>query len=70
MKELFKEIKDISIRDDELDDLVHDAKAAEASDVNNAGVDAQLEYLLEANGEQFIRSLLSSLKKKYAKKGR
>lgn len=33
---------------DELDELVHDAKAAEAAAINNAGPDAQREFLAEA----------------------
>lgn len=32
---------------DELDDLVHDSKSCEASDINNRGREAQVEYLLE-----------------------
>lgn len=32
--------------DGALDELVHDAKSAEASGVNNEGLESQLEYLL------------------------
>jgi hypothetical protein len=30
----------------ELDELVHDAKADEAADINNGGIESQLRYLL------------------------
>jgi RNA polymerase primary sigma factor len=32
---------------EKLDDLVHDAKGEEATDINNGGVENQLRYLLE-----------------------
>lgn len=31
---------------EELDDIVHDMKAAEAASINNAGREAQMEYIL------------------------
>ena len=49
----FKEKKDaitnFGIEDVDLDDLVHEVKAGEATDINNDGLDAQLTYLF-ANG--------------------
>lgn len=30
----------------DLDELVHDAKGEEAANINNGGIDAQLDYLL------------------------
>jgi hypothetical protein len=36
---------------DALDEEVHDAKASEASRINNQGLDAQLEYLVEVDCE-------------------
>lgn len=35
------------LQSEDLDDLVHDMKAGEASNINNSGVEAQVEYLLE-----------------------
>ncbi len=34
------------MRADDLDELVHDLKAEEASVINNAGREAQIEYIL------------------------
>jgi hypothetical protein len=45
--------------DHALDDHVHDAKAGEGSAINNEGLEAQFEYLYEANGHEFLESLLS-----------
>ena len=42
-----EELEEMSIED--LDELVHDLKAEEASVINNAGREAQIEYIL---GEQ------------------
>jgi hypothetical protein len=36
----------VSMDDDVLDEMVIDAKCSEASDINNQGLDDQLEYLL------------------------
>lgn len=44
--------------DHALDDHVHDAKAGEGSEINNNGLEAQLEYLYETNGHEFLESLL------------
>ena len=38
----------------DLDDHVHELKSREASDINNAGVEAQGHYLLEAGGMQWV----------------
>jgi hypothetical protein len=35
-----------------LDDIVHDMKSAEASDINNGGAKAQVEYIIESLGEE------------------
>jgi hypothetical protein len=42
----------------DLDEAVHEAKAEEASAVNNAGLEAQLDYLVEAYGLDATRSLI------------
>lgn len=38
------------IAPEDLDELVYEFKAAEASDINNGGLEAQLRYLLECCG--------------------
>jgi hypothetical protein len=44
-----------------LDDLVHEAASRLASDVNNAGTVAQLEFLLEHLGAEGIRDIEKAL---------
>lgn len=42
-----------------LDEEVHDVKSAEAADINNSGLQAQIDYLLDAGyTEHQIRDLL------------
>jgi len=43
-KKLIEKLKK-TIEESELDEIVHDLKAEEASTINNAGIDAQIEYL-------------------------
>lgn len=46
---------------DSLDELVHDAKGAEAAEINNQGVESQVAYLLGLPPEQLppeVRLLL------------
>jgi hypothetical protein len=38
----------------DLDDHVHELKSREASDINNAGIDEQVKYLLDAGGLQWV----------------
>jgi hypothetical protein len=38
--------------DERIDELVHDAKSKEASDINNDGVEAQLNYLFGADTDE------------------
>ena len=44
----------------DLDEEVHEMKAQEAADINNGGLEAQVEYLAEAGGidwlEEFVRT--------------
>lgn len=47
------------IGDSELDDMVHDLKSAEAADVNNGGLAAQVGYLLDAGADGELDSLLA-----------
>lgn len=42
----------------DLDAEVHEMKSQEATDINNAGLADQIEYLLEKGGEDFIEALL------------
>jgi hypothetical protein len=35
-----------------LDELVHDVKAGEAASINNAGVEAQIEFLLDSGVDE------------------
>lgn len=41
-----------------LDDHVHDAKAAEAADINNDGPGSQVEYLVEVLGLAEVEKIL------------
>jgi hypothetical protein len=44
---------------DVLDDLVHECASKTASDINNAGLEAQITFLLEQLGEQHLRAELA-----------
>lgn len=50
LKELLRLVEATGIAEEDLDELVHDFKAEEAAEINNAGFEAQLEYILEACG--------------------
>lgn len=39
----------IALRDEQLDELVHDAKGAEAAEINNGGREAQIAYLSDTS---------------------
>jgi hypothetical protein len=43
----------------DLDEQVHEAKAQEASSINNAGIEAQLSYLLRYGGLEWLREYFS-----------
>lgn len=45
---------------DDLDDLVHDAASQRASEINNGGLGAQVEFLAESYGAGRARSLISN----------
>jgi len=48
----------------DLDENVHDAKSAEAADINNSGLDAQLEYLLYTpEGDQPSPQVVDDMRK-------
>jgi hypothetical protein len=46
---------------EQLDELVHDAKGSEAAAINNEGLDAQVEYLIEHLGAATVRDTLARL---------
>jgi hypothetical protein len=46
---------------DALDDLVHDLKSKEAAEINNGGIAAQLDYLLESlGGTEAARAIIGT----------
>lgn len=55
-------LKDITIEEGALDELIHDMKAREASDINNAGLEAQVEYLIESCGAEGAKEWLKEVK--------
>lgn len=48
MKELISQIQKRTEMQIALDDLVHDTKSQEASEINNGGPESQVQYLLES----------------------
>lgn len=52
-KDVFKRIKD-KYEDCDLDDQVHEIMSLKASAINNAGVDAQLEFLAKEAGLDWL----------------
>jgi len=56
--ELIKYIEEEGLGED-LDELVHDAKSAEAAIINNSGVDFQVEYLLESMSVEAIKEAVT-----------
>lgn len=55
---LFEALKKKFPRAELLDEYVHDAKGDEAAEINNRGLDAQLEYLAEAWSLKELKDLL------------
>ena len=41
------ELVDAGIKPSDLDDLIQDVKSKEATEINNAGMDAQIHFLLQ-----------------------
>ena len=54
-----RQAEDGDFRVDVLDELVHDCASKPASDINNAGLAAQITFLLERLGEQQLRAELA-----------
>lgn len=55
LDEWVKKFEDANIGAEELDDLVHNAKSDEASEINNRGLHSQIEYLLSESCEEDIK---------------
>lgn len=49
LKELLRLVEAAGITEEDLDELVHELKSEEAAEINNRGLEAQLEYILEAH---------------------
>lgn len=58
---LRQQMKKLKVTSDELDLAVHEMKAEEASAINNAGVDSQLEALIKYYGCEETQKLLADL---------
>lgn len=52
--------EELNLTSEDLDDLVHDAASMKASDINNQGLYEQLEYLVNAFGEEEVEQILRS----------
>jgi len=52
-REIFKQIKKHFSAED-LDEHIHELKCEEAADINNSGIDTQLEYLYEKAGADWL----------------
>jgi hypothetical protein len=52
-------VREIGLRHvpEDLDDHVHELKSKEASDINNTSLEAQVSYLVEAAGEEWVREV-------------
>ena len=50
LKVLLARIRQNSLEESDLDDLVHELKASEAAGINNSGLEAQAQYIIEQLG--------------------
>jgi hypothetical protein len=50
------------IREGSLDEVVHDLKSSEASNINNSGVQAQIDYILQSCGLERTVEILEEAK--------
>lgn len=53
--------KQDGVPEDALDELVHDLKSSEASDINNAGFEQQVAYVYEAMGEDAHNAVVEAI---------
>lgn len=51
-------LHDSNANPEQLDELVHDLKSSEASDINNGGLEAQVEYIYETMGTDAKNQIL------------
>lgn len=58
---ILEKIEGLKISTEDLDELVHEAKAEEASAINNGGQDDQIAYLLGHYGQKELSDLLDDL---------
>jgi hypothetical protein len=58
---LREQVDELKIQGEDLDELVHEMKAQEASDINNDGIDTQLEALFCAYGYDETKKMLDDL---------
>jgi len=58
--ELFKQFS-AKFKEDtfEIDDLIHDLKSDEASEINNSGLDEQFSYIVKTCGKDFVKDLVN-----------
>jgi hypothetical protein len=59
-EELIAKVGELDLDPEDLDEFVHEAKAEEASKINNGGLDVQVEYLVECFGIEHAAKLLLS----------
>lgn len=64
--ELLKAVRDATpFEDDEispaLDDVVHDLKAEEAADIDNGGIERQVEYIMDNLGPDETKRILKEI---------
>lgn len=52
--ELVAELESRGVDPSSLDEMVHEAKSREASSINNQGLEAQIEYLVECYGIEHV----------------
>jgi len=51
--------KDNDLDEDFLDEAVSESKSNDAANINNAGIEAQMRYLIELFGVDYVRELIS-----------
>jgi hypothetical protein len=59
--DLIADLQQRGVEAGELDEMVHDGKSLEASNINNAGLEAQIEYLVEQYGLAQVVEMTSCL---------
>ena len=57
--ELIEQALNEGIAPEDLDEDVHEAAASMAANINNAGLDEQISFLVERRGEQEVERLIA-----------